>query len=147
MEYPRYCNPPPKYYSGNEADEGKPLSMKQVPHQNIVCRLFQREIWCSRRIGTEKRLQRSMCQSICPNFTVTHVEKPPCFLRKFTPDGRYFVAFSSDQLSVEIYHFKGPQAANHLFSGAKTEWLRTKPSPFGSKSSASKVKIMDLLYF
>ena len=48
---------------------------------------------------------------IFPNFTIVNVEKPPCFLRKFSPDGRHFVAFSLDQSSLEIYEFQGASAA------------------------------------
>ena len=42
------------------------------------------------------------------------MEKPACFLRKFTPDGRFLVAFSADQTSVELYEYQGPSAAEPL---------------------------------
>lgn len=43
-----------------------------------------------------------------------NVEKPPCFLRKFSPDGKHFIAFSADQTSLEVYVYQGPSAAGHL---------------------------------
>jgi de-etiolated-1 len=54
---------------------------------------------------------------------VVNVEKPPCFLRKFSPDGRYFIAFSADQTSIEIYEFQGPAAAEDLLQGVKGEFI------------------------
>ena len=52
---------------------------------------------------------RRLHQNVVPNFTVVNVEKPPGFLRKFSPDGRYFIAFSADQTSLEIYRYQGCQ--------------------------------------
>jgi len=57
---------------------------------------------------------RAFYVSVTPNYTVVNVEKPPCFLRKFTPDGRRFVAFSHNQTELEIYLYRGPAAAAHL---------------------------------
>jgi len=99
------------------AGGGPPLVVDQRPHQNIVQRLVSRELFSGKRVGTEKYLERSMYQSIYPNFTVTNVDKPPCFLRKFTPNGKYLIAFSSDYVSVDIFKFNGPQAAMKLFMG------------------------------
>ena len=47
--------------------------------------------------------QRGFYMNIYPNYTLVNVEKPPCFLRKFTPCGKYFIAFSMCQTSLEIY--------------------------------------------
>lgn len=57
--------------------------------------------------GTPWHLTRKFYKHIFPNFTVENVENPPCFFRKFAPDGRHFLAFSADQTSVEIFEFKG----------------------------------------
>ena len=61
--------------------------------------------------------------NIVPNFTLVNVEKPPCFLRKFSPDGKKFLAFSSDQTSLEIYSYQGPAAAADLLQGTEGEFL------------------------
>ena len=61
--------------------------------------------------------------NIVPNFTLVNVEKPPCFLRKFSPDGRNFIAFSADQTSLEIYSYQGPAAAADLLQGTEGEFL------------------------
>lgn len=54
--------------------------------------------------------------NVYPNFTLVNVEKPPCFLRKFTPCGKYFIAFSMCQTSLEIYRFHGAAAAGGLIA-------------------------------
>lgn len=92
---------------------------KKIAPQNIVIRLKNRETFSYRKPGTHFHTARQFYQCIFPNFTVINVEKPPCFLRKFSPDGKYFIAFSSDQTSLEVYTYKGPAAAADLFN--KTE--------------------------
>ena len=72
--------------------------------------------------------KRSFFTNIVPNYTITDVEKPvrhplilplhvmdlnnfmlqSCYLRKFTPDGKRFIAFSQDQTHLEIYEYLGP---------------------------------------
>ncbi|XP_031342242.1 DET1 homolog isoform X2 [Photinus pyralis] len=87
---------------------------RKVPPQNIIIRLFQREIHGYRKPGTHFHVARQFYQNVFPNFTVINVEKPPCFLRKFSPDGKHFIAFSSDQTSLEVYTYRGPAAAGDL---------------------------------
>ncbi|XP_038073823.1 DET1 homolog [Patiria miniata] len=86
---------------------------RKIPHQNIVYRLFHRQTHRCKP-GTQFHVARSFHQNVFPGFTVVNVEKPPCFLRKFSPDGKYFIAFSADQTSLEIYRFQGPAAACDL---------------------------------
>ncbi|XP_002154058.2 DET1 homolog [Hydra vulgaris] len=84
---------------------------------NIVKKLFHRQTFINRP-NTHFHYSRSFNLNIFPNFTVINVEKPPCFLRKFSPDGHHLVAFSRDQSSVEIYEFQGPCASNDYVSNA-----------------------------
>lgn len=88
--------------------------VSRIPAQNIVLRLLHRETYAARQNVSPFHVSRRLHQNVCPNFTVVNVEKPPCFLRKFSPDGRHFVAFSSDQTSIEIYEYRGASAAAHL---------------------------------
>lgn len=88
------------------------LRQKKVSHCTILRSLYDREI-----NGTKTRMNcvRATYQTIYPNCTIINVEKPPCYLRKFTPDGRQFIAFSHDQTSIEVYDYLGcSQAANLL---------------------------------
>lgn len=83
-------------------DEDTPtLKPRRIQNQNVVHRLERRRI-CSGRPGAHWYRVRCFHQNLFPNFTVVNVEKPPCFLRKFSPDGRCFIAFSSDQTSLEV---------------------------------------------
>jgi de-etiolated-1 len=66
-------------------------------------------------------LARQFYKNIFPNFSVTNVEKPPCYLRKFSPTGQYFIAFSLDQTALEIYEFEGSDAAGELLQGSTSE--------------------------
>nr|CAG4640680.1 EOG090X028J [Eulimnadia texana] len=99
------------------------LIPRQIPPQNIVLRLREREVCGCRRPGTHVHIARTFHQSIVPNLTIVNVEKPPCFLRKFTPDGKYFIAFSSEQTSLEVYEYLGPSAAEDLLQGFNGEQL------------------------
>ena len=97
----------------NDIELPDTIKPRQIQNQNIVYRLRQRETHRCKP-ATQFHVARSFHQNIFPNFTVVNVEKPPCFLRKFSPDGQYFIAFSSDQTSLEIYRFQGPAAAGDL---------------------------------
>lgn len=90
------------------------MKPRKVPPQNIVIRLYNRQTFAYKKPGTHFHTARQFYQNVFPNFTVINIEKPPCFLRKFSPDGKYFIAFSSDQTSLEVYTYRGPAAAGDL---------------------------------
>ncbi|KAG8232325.1 hypothetical protein J437_LFUL009424 [Ladona fulva] len=102
------------------------VSPRPIRSQNIVNRLCQREIFSCRKPGTHFHVAREFYQNVFPNFTIINVEKPPCFLRKFSPNGQHFIAFSSDQTSIEIYDYKGPSAAADLVQSCKGEYIGNK---------------------
>lgn len=77
------------------------LKPRHIENQNVVHRLERRRI-SSGAPGAHWYRVRCFHQNLFPNFTVVNVEKPPCFLRKFSPDGRCFIAFSADQTSLEV---------------------------------------------
>lgn len=95
--------------------------MRRLQSQNIVNRLVDREMWGSRRAGTQIHETRRFYQNIFPNLTVVNVEKPACYLRKFSPDGKYLIAFSLDQTSLEIYEYQGVTAGLLLTKDWKTD--------------------------
>lgn len=90
------------------------IKSRKVPPQNIVIRLNNRQTFGYKKPGTHFHTARQFYQNVFPNFTVINIEKPPCFLRKFSPDGKHFIAFSSDQTSLEVYTYRGPAAACDL---------------------------------
>ncbi|NXU02489.1 DET1 protein, partial [Buphagus erythrorhynchus] len=102
--------------------EAPTIRPRRIQNQNVIHRLERRRL-SSGKAGTHWHQVRVFHQNVFPNFTVVNVEKPPCFLRKFSPDGRYFIAFSSDQTSLEIYEYQGCQAAEDLLQGYEGEIL------------------------
>ena len=88
--------------------------IRRIPSQNVVSRLHAREIFGSkfRRAGLDTN--RGFYTNVFPNYTLVNVEKPPCYLRKFTPDGKRFIAFSQCQTQLEVYVYKGPSALGKL---------------------------------
>ncbi|XP_046400522.1 DET1 homolog [Ischnura elegans] len=96
---------------------------RPIRPQNIVKRLCLREIYSCKKPGTHLHVARGFHQNVFPNFTIVNVEKPPCFLRKFSPNGQHFIAFSSDQTSIEIYDYQGPSAAADLIQSCKGEYI------------------------
>ena len=87
---------------------------RRLASQNIIHRLASRQtsIDCP---AQAYRCQRSLYQCIVPNHTESNIKVPPGYLRKFSPNGRHLVAFSSDQKSVLIYEYLGAGAANNLY--------------------------------
>ncbi len=98
------------------------IQTRKIPKQNIIYRLINRETFEARRTSVSQVI-RLFYLNIFPNFTVVNVEKPPCFLRKFCPDGRYFIAFSADQTSLEVYQYKGCTAVADLLQNCDKEFL------------------------
>ncbi|XP_045469988.1 DET1 homolog [Harmonia axyridis] len=90
------------------------LRTKKIPPQNIVLRLANRQVFGAKKPGTHFHTARQFYQNLFPNFTIINVEKPPCFLRKFSPDGKYCIAFSADQTFLEVYTYQGAAAAADL---------------------------------
>ncbi|XP_070151710.1 DET1 homolog isoform X2 [Polyergus mexicanus] len=103
-----------------------PIKPRKIGPQNVVVRLRQRETMGCPFPGTHVHSARQFYQNVFPNFTVMNVEKPPCFLRKFSPDGKYLVAFSADQTSIEVYQYCGASAAADLLADCEGEYIGNK---------------------
>ncbi|XP_059096469.1 DET1 homolog [Tigriopus californicus] len=85
---------------------------RRLPSQNIVDRFMSREHYGIHFRRNALDTNRGFYTNVYPNYTISNVEKPNCFLRKFTPDGKRFIAFSQNQTHLEIYLYKGPSAMN-----------------------------------
>lgn len=103
-----------------------PIKPRKIGPQNVVVRLRRRETMGCPFPGTHVHTARQFYQNVFPNFTVMNVEKPPCFLRKFSPDGKYLVAFSADQTSIEVYDYCGASAAADLIAECEGEYIGHK---------------------
>lgn len=95
--------------------------MKKRLSQNIVHRLRNRELMDIKPRTSKHYTNRCFYQNIFPNMSVINIDKPPCFLRKFTPDGKYLIAFSNDQSSLHVYTYQGPAVANELLEKINIE--------------------------
>ena len=104
------------------------LVPRRIPSQNIVSRLAARQMFGATYRRNSLNTVRGFHTNIFPDFTLVNVEKPPCFLRKFSPDGKRFIAFSADQTSLEIYAYQGPAAAADLLHGVEGEYLSNEES-------------------
>uniref|UniRef100_A0A2A4JR37 DET1 homolog n=1 Tax=Heliothis virescens TaxID=7102 RepID=A0A2A4JR37_HELVI len=118
-----YEDPPPGALKEDEFFCTERIVPRKIKPQNLVIRLMDREIYGSRKPGSHFHVVREFYQNVFPNLTIVNVEKPPCFLRKFSPDGKHFIAFSADQTSLEIYEYRGAAAAGDLVAGYPSDLL------------------------
>ena len=79
-----------------------PIKPRKIAPRNIVIGLRKRETFGCLYPGTQIHISRQFYENVFLNYTLINVEKPPCFLRKFSPHGKYLVAFSVDETSIEI---------------------------------------------
>ncbi|XP_063705059.1 DET1 homolog [Culicoides brevitarsis] len=93
-----------------------------IPSQSIISLLCERQ----QGLGRTNRAffnYRQFYKTIRPNLSIINVEKPQCYLRKFSLDGKYLIAFSYDQTRLEIYRYRGITAAMELTSGVTEEMV------------------------
>ena len=102
---------------------------RKIAPQNVVNRLIKRETYGSVKPGTHFHVAREFYQNVFPSFTIINVETPHCYLRKFSPDGKHFVAVSNDQTCLEIYTYCGAAAAADLVRGCSGEYVGNQNTP------------------
>jgi de-etiolated-1 len=82
--------------------------------QNLVHKLWQRQVLINCPAQAYHKT-RSIYHCIVPNHTEQGVQPPLGFLRKFSPDGRFLLAFSNDQRNILVYDYRGASAAQSLY--------------------------------
>ena len=88
---------------------------KRCPNQNLIHKLWQRQLpMCSS--SEIYHHNRSIYHCVVPNHTEQGVQPPAGFLRKFSPDGHFLLAFSNDQRNVLVYDYRGASAGQVLYS-------------------------------
>jgi hypothetical protein len=45
--------------------------------------------------------------AVTPSYTIINVKTPNCYLRRFSPDGKYLIAFNQNLNGIHIFLFKG----------------------------------------
>lgn len=108
--------------SSRPQPERPKLVPRNIPPQNVIHRVIMRETFGTsyHRMTRGVNTSRGFYLNIVPNYTLMNVEKPTCFLRKFSPDGEHFIAFSTYQTALEVYRFNGCQAAADLIHECTT---------------------------
>lgn len=80
---------------------------------------------------------KSIYLAVTPNYTIINVKTPNCYLRRFSPDGRYLVAFNQNLNGVQIFLFNGSSAGiedirsfsqNNLSQSQDFSNFRSKPA-------------------
>uniref|UniRef100_A0A0B6ZDW5 Uncharacterized protein n=1 Tax=Arion vulgaris TaxID=1028688 RepID=A0A0B6ZDW5_9EUPU len=122
-------------FSGKNIEQD-PIKWQNLESQNIVHRLINRELQHGRN-GTCFITARKFYLHIVPNCSILNVDKPPCYLRKFSPDGKHFIAISYDQTSLEIYDFNGSNVAGHLTENINGELI---PGTEDNEDKSSRVR-------
>lgn len=96
------------------------IKRKKVSHRTLLHSLYDREI---NGIKTRMNCVKTTYQSVYPNCTVFNVEKPFCYPRKFTPDGRQLIAFSLNQTSIQVYDYLGCSMAANLLKNHEDDCI------------------------
>lgn len=102
-------------------DNIEKLPKRKLLSQSVVSFLRQRESGLNERRGIRAPEISDFYKCIYPSLTVINVQKPPGFLRKFSPNGQYLIAFTLDQMALEIYQFNGVAAAAELLYSWQSE--------------------------
>ncbi|KAJ1991206.1 hypothetical protein GGI25_004848 [Coemansia spiralis] len=55
---------------------------------------------------------------IYPNYTLYNVETPDCYFRRFTPDGKFLIAFNRSLSGLQVYHVLGASASTQQLLNA-----------------------------
>ena len=110
--YKRLSIPLLRQNTGCSDLEGFPVS--PVTNHSMVTKLFLRTISVDSPAQAYYR-ERTLYQSVVPNYTEPHVQVPSGYLRKFSPDGNLLLGFSSDQKSVMIYDYLGASSGQQLY--------------------------------
>ena len=90
-------------FSKSDYDLYEELNIRKSKSINIINLLKRREIGYLDRTETVINETKRIYLSIHPNFTVLNVKTPNCFLRRFTSDGKYLIAFNSQLNGIIIY--------------------------------------------
>ena len=95
------------------------IGLAKRPPQNTVTQLIHRQ---STIMSPSQWYyhHHNFYNAIVPNYTENQVLiRDKCYPRKFSPDGKWLLAFSLDQHNVEVYRFNGSCAANELYDSKK----------------------------
>ena len=106
----------------NDYDLYQDLNLKKRRPLNILNNLISRELgtnssslytstlfteYANRNETTKYNQMKRVYLTLTPNYSVLNVKVPNCFIRRFSPDGRYLIAFNYNLTGILIYQFNG----------------------------------------
>lgn len=91
---------------------------------SAVLRLRERETHCRPRDAVSELRCRPFFGNVTPNICLKDVNKPNVFFRKFSPDGKYLMAFGPSQSDLLVYEYRGTTHLGNFLTGATIEEVR-----------------------
>jgi de-etiolated-1 len=85
------------------------LLHRSIPKHNVVCWLRDREIgYRKSRINRFIARRTNVYRAIHPSYSILMCTVPQAvYIRRFSPNGQYLLAFSHDLESLIVYKYKG----------------------------------------
>jgi hypothetical protein len=85
------------------------LLHRSIPKHNLVCWLRDREVgYTKSRINHFIARRTNVYRAIHPSYSILMCTVPQAvYIRRFSPNGQYLLAFSHDLESLIVYKYKG----------------------------------------
>lgn len=129
----------------NESNVFKDFNLPKRKSINILDTLLHRELGCPRREIRHNQIKK-FYHSIHPNFTVLNVKTPNCFLRRFSPCGRYLIAYNNTLSGIIIYQFEGSASGCEALSALKN-YTHAEHTDLGNNECEQiRSRIFDLFF-
>jgi hypothetical protein len=84
---------------------------------------------------------------VYPNYTILNVKMPNCYLRRFSPDGRFLVAFNHNLTGIQIFYYKGCTSGaidlEKIQNPVSSQFTRTSPPSSRATTSNDKTDFND----
>lgn len=106
----------------------------------------------SEQIG--RNLLKRIYLTITPNYSILNVKIPNCYLRRFSPDGRFLVAFNHNLTGVQIFAYRGCSAGvddidrlKHINNNDRTDFSSYESDQFRFRAFDTYFKVFIILKF
>jgi de-etiolated-1 len=98
-------------------DDHENLSHRSIPKHNLVCWLRDRELgYTKSRINHSIAQRTHVYRAIHPSYSILMCTVPQAvYIRRFSPNGKYLLAFSHDLESLIVYRYKGKSVYLNAF--------------------------------
>ncbi len=92
-------------------DDHENLLHRSIPKHNLVCWLRDREFgYTKSRINHFIARRTNVYRAIHPSYSILMCTVPQAvYIRRFSPNGQYLLAFSQDLESLIVYRYKGKE--------------------------------------